>query len=1038
MKSINTDKRSKKRIKFASVKQRSKRASADVYRSYKRKIGVTSAATREEFVHNPKGTEHSRKRHRSSHSPLEDFNRTAVVKVSTKDDEIHADEHEVELNVSSTFAEELDVALDRNASEIFSKFYRQMWLLVRSLPEILHHSDKIIDLLMSFMLSPASLPERPSDLQEKNSRSKRNEYIINHATTDILHLLAVLARDLRHEIHIHLHTKILPRIVEDLLNPPPPPPESGKQPIPLDVTIVEAAFRTLSYIFRYDSDVLKDDLEAMRKYYGATIVNRRELIRRLAAETFAPQIRKLKSQSARQRHLRRVLKALAATEDQPVTHQSKRTQSDAVDGISQLVFQLVRGVPGKLHSQGQQSLAFILSFCIRRGSKLIFSVASTLLAQLCKTMDDVTKATIAEIVLTLTNAEIDAFSKNSEKESNASFQPVLYALKLLNQISSIQSGSLLFCQEHMYLKSLSDSIEALCNNQAFSNLLTEVRIDVVQELCPLFKALETKSWALSWLSKCMQGLLNVESNSVGSLKSLALALSRELLPQLSEMSVLNAVGSVILNASSSISSDDPSTALLILFSVASKTKEYDADDESLVSFKEGARFKLSRSQKEGIYSICLIKVEAESYSKTFIEKIVVALQCAPFVTFLSCESETKEEMKKHFKQASKWIIKVLTFLENVSVSKSYDVKREEEVIVAKAIALDALAKLMLEYLNISGESSGVEKFALRGKRIAESLISTRSESLWAMKGIASITRVLLKLNLCLDNKLDKVFDALVPNLRSKSHSLRLHTLEVLNSYPQKTFVIDHSDLDLDGDLDEEASYKANGNSVNKKGPRGLCDVLKTMYELERTPVKLSNERRFLALISKIEVLARSGRLPVIYAEAAVNHMLGSFYIKFAPIWPAATRCLISLVNGHEGTVWPAIETKLLSVMERSPRRQERVYDDSLTTKILSFDGYLGSCLRWQDTCGFDVSVFGQSMSSIEHDEIPSFHMTDEETVMECVWGVAEQCQQNVAKNSRLIVPAFLNFLHNQYYAYHLSDPDARELELEKYLEPDKW
>ena len=137
-----------------------------------------------------------------------------------------------------------------------------------------------------------------------------------------------------------------------------------------------------SYIFRYDSDVLKDDLEAMRKYYGATIVNRRELIRRLAAETFAPQIRKLKSQSARQRHLRRVLKALAATEDQPVTHQSKRTQSDAVDGISQLVFQLVRGVPGKLHSQGQQSLAFILSFCIRRGSKLIFSVASTLLCLL--------------------------------------------------------------------------------------------------------------------------------------------------------------------------------------------------------------------------------------------------------------------------------------------------------------------------------------------------------------------------------------------------------------------------------------------------------------------------------------------------------------------------------------------------------------------------------------------------------------------------------------------------------------------------------
>ena len=51
-KSVNTDKRSRKRLKFASSKERSKRASADVYRSYKRKVGVTSAATREEIVHN--------------------------------------------------------------------------------------------------------------------------------------------------------------------------------------------------------------------------------------------------------------------------------------------------------------------------------------------------------------------------------------------------------------------------------------------------------------------------------------------------------------------------------------------------------------------------------------------------------------------------------------------------------------------------------------------------------------------------------------------------------------------------------------------------------------------------------------------------------------------------------------------------------------------------------------------------------------------------------------------------------------------------
>mmetsp|Transcript_19565 Transcript_19565/g.45491 ORF Transcript_19565/g.45491 Transcript_19565/m.45491 type:complete len:80 (-) Transcript_19565:432-671(-) len=56
VKSVNTDSRSKKRIRFASARERSKKASADVYRSYKRRIGggVTTAATREQFVHNPR------------------------------------------------------------------------------------------------------------------------------------------------------------------------------------------------------------------------------------------------------------------------------------------------------------------------------------------------------------------------------------------------------------------------------------------------------------------------------------------------------------------------------------------------------------------------------------------------------------------------------------------------------------------------------------------------------------------------------------------------------------------------------------------------------------------------------------------------------------------------------------------------------------------------------------------------------------------------------------------------------------------------
>ena len=417
VKSINTDKRSRKRIKFASARERSKRASADVYRSHKRKIGATSAKTREDAVHNPQREANTRKRQRSHHLPVEsnDRNKAALLKFNQDDDNENAETTKEDLDSSSSLMSELDETIDRNASEIFAKFHRKVWPYVRSLPEILHHSQTIVDLMLSHMLSPESSPELPSNLEEsKNPTTAPRGYIVNHATLDILHLMAVLARDLRHEIHPFLHT-ILAKIVSDLLNPPPPPPESGKQPIPLDVTLVEASFRCMSYIFRYDADESVNDIESLRRYYGATLGARRELVRRLAAETFAPLVRKIKNQNDRHRHLKRVLKALVATLDgKPSSPQLKRTRDDAVDGISLLIFHIVRGVPGRFHSQGSGLLRFVLKYCVKSTTgatelvgnecDVLSSLASALLVRLCQHADqETTHDLVRMVVVTLRN-----------------------------------------------------------------------------------------------------------------------------------------------------------------------------------------------------------------------------------------------------------------------------------------------------------------------------------------------------------------------------------------------------------------------------------------------------------------------------------------------------------------------------------------------------------------------------------------------------------------------------------------------------------
>lgn len=1067
VKSINTDKRSKKRIRFASNRERSKRASADVYRSYKRKIGVTSAATREEFVHNPHGNERAKKRQRAHHLPIDDQSaRTAVLKISKVVDEDESDS-EIELEVSSSFASELDVALDRNASEIFGKFHRKVWVLVRSLPEILHHVEEIIGLLMSYMLSPVLLPERPSDLDEITSSSSiRKEYIINHATTDILHLLTVLARDIRHEIHGYLHTRILPRIIQDLLNRPPPPPESGKQPIPLDVTIVEAAFRTLSYIFRYDSDLVVEDMEPMRKYYGSTLGHRRELVRRLASETFAPLIRKVKSQSSRQRHLRRVLRALASTEDQPVTSSLKRSQSDAVDGISQFIYQIARGVPGRLHSQGYQILRFLLAFCTggsvdsikqekHSGSRLVLSVASQSLERICHHMNEKNMVIVINELFISLRSCLSMLTSDEEIDCSSAkaTQPAVHMLDLIAQVASFREGSLLQGLNEQQLKELFDSMELLFSEKCFGEMPDYQRRKVLSSSCAIWIVLQTKQRSSDRLERCLRGIFNSSDDrqsteATESIRLEATVLSSELLPHLSERSAVDIVGVAILKAAARIAQHDNISSLMMIFSVATRRLDVsffanDAVDgnthDRLFFPRSGASYNISNEDKELLKKSCLLDIQNKTISGDLVAQLGVALRCAPFLTLLGLDNGRDTDLKSNYKSTSKWTIKIMKAL-NSETEKPREAISEEDVVIVKALALEAFSCLSFECLESSLEVSLIEKMVRQMKPYAEGLLFSHARSLWAMRGLASFVRISTKLNHGVSDRIDDVFDALVANLRSSSHSLRSNTLEILASFPNKAFVTDHADLELQDDLDEEPSFQPKDEAKTKStGPVGLCGIIKTMERLESTPVRLSNERVLLSLVSRIDVLGRTGKLPVIYAEAAANHMLGCFYVKFTPMWPTIARTLVSLAIAYENAVWPCLEAKLVSSIQRKSISSEED-DNGNFREEKEIDSCLvhhAACLKWQESFGEDLTLFRGSSGPETEGEVPRHLMTDEETVMESIWSVAEQGQRLVAKHSRVIVPLFVDFLHNQYYRFHSNDPDARELKLNEHVDA-KW
>jgi len=175
---------------------------------------------------------------------------------------------------------------------------------------------------------------------------------------------------------------------------------------------------------------------------------------------------------------------------------------------------------------------------------------------------------------------------------------------------------------------------------------------------------------------------------------------------------------------------------------------------------------------------------------------------------------------------------------------------------------------------------------------AQKFLRDFATSVWTMRGVSYFHHN--------NNNMvhvDEIFDLLVPNLRQTNHYLRLYTLSILSSSPTKSYVVDHADIDFTQDLDEEPSNvnQSNASMQSNSVFYGTCDLTSILYRIEKLPLHIDQERKLTSYISRVEVLGRSGKLPVVYAEAAANHMLGILSLKFSPVWPAATKAFAGVV-----------------------------------------------------------------------------------------------------------------------------------------------
>jgi hypothetical protein len=1097
------------RIRFASAKQRAKKASADVYRTYKRRTGVvTSAASREERVHH--GDQFNDSSGRKKRKTISSGRESKAV-LGGKED-FDESEDELELETCSTFQMELDLAKDRNASALFTNLHYELSLYVGSLPEILHHAKKIVKLLLCYVLSPYSKPHiaSPEELWDVDSKKERELFVVNTATTDVLHLLSVLARDLRHEIHPYVHNLILPRIVNDLINPPTTVSTSEmKEQRTLDITVVETGFRTLSYIFRYDTNAFlsedvegkkkkskKDDgkksegcLELMRKYYGSTLAHRADFVRRLGAESFAPLVRKLRSNASKKKHIRRVLRSLATSASMPATFleeapddfaedcykpitsmttRMERASNDAIDGVALLLFYTIRGVPGRLHSKSQAIIKIMLGNLLQRESDsntengniesykryVIYKVISEVLYKARGHINngpnfspiwDEIYSSLFEVVCAI------------KKGDNSCACGLGYLAQLMKECVSYGNGVLLRSQDVSNLDFKNDQadrishiLKDMVDPKFYDRLGKRNQAHTLKLLCAAWKVFPEHP---KFAHRLCGFIPTIAKGSVAIVDPI-LVLAKDLLPFVSEELSARYLAPEILNAAAKRNSKDDSIGVqMTLHAVAMSSvtrnielQSSDEDKDDLFSINLAPKCVISLSDKAALIDTCLrdLTLQNSKLDKDDFVRLSYVTRVMPFLALVGCDGPDKDNFAL-VKKITKHITNLLKKLDKVENASSF----KADFIVTKALLIEALAFIASGVAQDSVHRPEMKKIVKQAREFVNKFLFQNPASLLTVKSCAKMAIVMEEFELYLNDKSNESFDALNANLSSSNHFMRLHTLSLLNTFPQRPYVTDFNDVDLSEDLDEiDYQVKNTDSNVGSKTSSslsGMCDIVETLLLIESTPPGFSNERRLTMAINRVEVLGRAGKLPALYAEAAVNHMFGIMHIKYQALWSASVRAITGLASGHELAAWSSISSQLKLVTESTYFLNDSKAEVGVGGSYVDSRSEVGNemirdhelILKWDKSSGDNADLFQQQIEAAKgYGRVSRHQSTDQLTIFEQVWSVLESIPQLTTKKSRFVVPLFLQFLHHQYFLFHDDDPDAREFQLDRHIEND--
>lgn len=1064
-------------------------------------------------------------------------------------DNVDAEEEEetaqLLLTGGTIFYTELEVSSQRNGSLLFQNLVRKLRPLCKSFAELLHHVKGIVDLLCRYLLDD----------------SGGGGYVVNVATNDVLHMIGVLARELRQEIYPFVNTKILPRIIDDMLNPPPSMVSTNdanqkqNQPIPLDVSHVESAFRCLSYLFKYNADQIVynqsaksdgkeggssgklkvGDADILRQYYGKTICHKRDVVRRLACESYAPLLRKCVDKGLK-RHLMRTVKALAGSlanavsvekgddgEDvkQTMTNSMRRARSDAIDGVSSLLFEIARGAPGRVHSKKgrlvvRSLMDCLISYCSDDSSTsvtadvnradAVYEVASQFLFKLRGHVvrgsgnDSVGAASAFVDVLDEMHRALNTATsmvKEVSTPSTVNTSVLGHIVHLVAETINFQDGRLVQDRDGNRSEGeasrIANSLQVLLKSDVYSNAGKDLQHQILQYLCSAWRANPSHPAFVLRLGKFFPSVVSpvtVDKDSRTYDLEPALYLAQHLLPYLPKNVASTSLIPALLNAAAvPIQHNSNTDSSLVLLHTISTTiwssdgthnvSQVDADDSAADSF-----FTMEAAEqipvilpkvRSSLADICLMdelskltaaekkptKKEPNASHLERLARVGFASRCIPFLVCLECggdsggdsEDEDSNEGNQHsyllLNKVFKWYASVIKNLDSVMQSGKLELEEQRDVYIVQSLVLESFSKSATEChqrVSSSMVTSNVKNTLARATSYASNLLFSQPKSLWVVKGVAALLKSLhaIEPGSKLNDQSNETFELLVPNLAAANHFLRLYTLDILESYPDRPFITDHADIDLTDDLEEEPSYKPSVDTeedeLNPDGTvssslSGSCDLISLLRNLESIPVAFANERRITSQLDRVEVYARTGKLPILYAEATACHMLGLLHVKFAPVWPAAVKVIVSLSAAQEGPTWPCIEAALKKSMEKPLPKVEdsaRHSSQSSSKHIKAMTNHHHECVAWEASRGKNHDVFGPSNNE-KNGQVSRHVESDKLTQFESIWSIMTNAPLLTSTKSKVVVPIYFEYIAQQYYVFHSDDPDAREINLSQFV-----